>query len=233
MGVFALKSRHWGRTSSVLGGPYGVGSKGSLRVRTSLGSAEATVPGPSPLGTKSAWRRISCRLVRPTVLSVVWVFRDQGCGVGGTILPSPRWGGSSSASPIPFPFVSSVTVYNLGPLPIFTVAPPAPPPYPGALGEALTGGVPGSLTLFLNCMGNPNVSSNWPSQLYIWFSSRVGVGCPVVISLYRLHGSPSFLSLPVLRCGNPTNRGTRLSTRLMLISLSGTVVGDPLGLLLQ
>ena len=103
--------------------------------------------------------------------------------MGGTVLPSPHWGGSSSASPIPFPLVSSVTVYSPGPLPIFTVAPPAPPPYPGALWEALTGGVPGSLTLFLSCMGNPSVSSNWPSQSYIWFSLRIGVGCPVVISL--------------------------------------------------
>ena len=142
MGVFMLKSRHWGRTSSVLGGPYGVGSKGSLRVPMSLGSAEATVPDPSPLGARSAWRRTSCGLVQPTVLSVVWVFCDQGCSVGGTVLPSPCWGGSSSASPIPFPFVSSVTMYSPGPLPILTVAPPAPPPYPGALGEALTGGVP-------------------------------------------------------------------------------------------
>ena len=139
MGVFVLKSRHWGLTSSVLGGPYGVGSKGSFRVPTSLGSAEATVPDPSPLGTRSAGQRTSCGLVWPTILSVVWVFRDQGCSVGGTVLPSSHWGGSSSASPIPFPFVSSVTVYSLGPLPIFTVAPPAPPPYPGALGEALTG----------------------------------------------------------------------------------------------
>ena len=181
MGVFTLKSRHWGQTSSVLGGPYGVGSKGSLRVPTSLGSAEATIPGP-PLGTRSTWWCISCGFVRPTVLSVVWVFCDQGCGVGGTILPSPCWGGSSLASPVLFPFVSSVTVYSPGPLPIFTVVPPAPPPYPGALGEALTGGFPGSLTLFLNCMGYPNVSSNWPSQSYIWFSLRVGVGCLVVIS---------------------------------------------------
>ena len=181
MGVFALKSRRWGRTSSVLGGPYGVGSKGSLWVPTSLGSAEAIIPGPSPLGARSAWRRTSCGLVRPTVLSAVWVFRDQGCGVEGTVLPS-HWGGSSLASPIPFPFVSSVTMYSPGPLPIFTVAPPASPLYPGAHGEALTGGGPGSLTLFLNCMGNPNVSSNWPSQSYIWFSSRVDVGCPVVIS---------------------------------------------------
>ena len=148
----------------------------------SLGSAETTVPGPSPLGTRSAWQHISCRLVRPTILSVVWVFCDRGCGVGGTVLSSLCWGGSSLASPILFPFVSLVTVYSPGPLPIFTVAPPAPPPYPGALGEALTGGVPGLLTLFLNCMGNPNVSSNWPSQSYIWFSSRVDVGCPVVIS---------------------------------------------------
>ena len=103
--------------------------------------------------------------------------------MGETVLPSPHWGGSSLASPILFPLVSSVTVYSLGPLPIFAVAPPAPPPYPGALGEALTGGVPGLLSLFLSCMGNPSVSSNWPSQSYIWFSSRVGVGCPVVISL--------------------------------------------------
>ena len=182
MGVFALKSRCWGQTSSVRGGPYGVGSKGSLQVPTSLGSAEVTVPGPSPLGTRSTWRRISCRLIQPTVLSVVWVFHDRGCSVGGTVLSSLHWGGSSSASPVPFPFVSSVTVYSPGPLPIFTVAPPAPQQYPGALGEALTGGITGSLTLFLNCMGNPNVSSNWPSQSYIWFSSRVGVGCPVVIS---------------------------------------------------
>ena len=182
MGVFVLKSRHWGRTSSVLGGPYGVGSKGSLQVPMSLGSAEATVPGPSPLGTRSAWWHISCGLVQPTILLVVWVFCDRGCSVGGTVLPSPCWGGSSSVSPVPFPFVSSVTMYSPGPFPIFTVAPPAPPPYPGALGEALTGGVPGLLTLFLNCMGNRNVSSNWPSQSYIWFSSRVDVGCPVVIS---------------------------------------------------
>ena len=182
MGVFALKSRCWGRTFSVLGGPYSVVSKGSLWVPMSLGSAEATVPGPSPLGTRSACWRTSCGLIWPTVLSVVWVFHDQGCGVGGTVLPSPRWGGSSSASPIPFPFVSLVTVYSPDPLPIFTVAPPAPPPYPGALGEALTGDVPGSLTLFLNYMGNPSVSSNSPSQSYIWFSSRVDVGCPVVIS---------------------------------------------------
>ena len=103
--------------------------------------------------------------------------------MGGTVLPSPHWGGISSASPIPFPLVSSVTMYSPGPLPIFAVAPPTPPPCPGALGEALTGGVPGLLTLFLSCMGNPSVSSNWPSQSYIWFSSRVGVGCPVVISL--------------------------------------------------
>ena len=103
--------------------------------------------------------------------------------MGGTVLPSPHWGGSSLASPVPFPCVSSVTVYSLGPLPIFAVAPPAPPPYPGALGEALTGSVPGSLSLFLSCMGNPSVSSNWPSQSYIWFSLRVGVGCTVVISL--------------------------------------------------
>ena len=182
MGVFVLKSRHWGQTSSVLGGPYGVGSKGSLWVLTSPGSAEATVPGPSPLGTRSAWWCTSCGLILPTVLLVVWVFHDWGCGVGGTVLSSPHWGGSSSASPIPFPFVSSVTVYSPGPLPIFTVAPSAPPPYPGALGKALTGGVPWSLTLFLNCMGNPNISSNWPSQSYIWYSSRVDVGCPVVIS---------------------------------------------------
>ena len=161
MGVFVLKSRHWGQTSSVLGGPYGVGSEGSLQVPTSPGSAEATVPGPSPLGTRSAWRCTSCGLIQPTILLVVWVFHDQGCSVGGTVLSSPCWGGSSLASPVLFPFVSSVTVYSPGPLPIFTVAPPAPPPYPGALGEALTGGVPGSLTLFLNCMGNPNVSSNW------------------------------------------------------------------------
>ena len=182
MDVFALKSRHWGQTSSVLGDPYGVGSKGSLWVPTSPGSAEATVPGSSPLGTRSAWQRTSCRLVRPTILSVVWVFCDRGCGVGAQSYLLLAGGGSSSASPVPFPFVSSVTVYSLGPLPIFTVVPPAPPPYPGALGEALTGGVPGSLTLFLNCMGNPNVSSNWPSQSYIWFSLRVDVGCPVVIS---------------------------------------------------
>ena len=148
----------------------------------SLGSSEATVSGPFALGARSAWRLTSCRLVRPTVLLVVWVFCDWGCGVGGTVLPSPHWGGSSLASPIPFPFVSLVTIYSPGPLPIFAVAPPAPPPYPGALWEALTGGAPGSLTLFLNCMGNPNVPSNWPSQSYIWFSSRVDVGCPVVIS---------------------------------------------------
>ena len=103
--------------------------------------------------------------------------------MGGTVLPSPHWEGSSLASPVPFPLVSSVTVYSLGPLLIFTVAPPAPSLYPGALGKALTGGVPGSLTLFLSCMGNPSVSSNWPSQSYIWFSLRVGVGCPVEISL--------------------------------------------------
>ena len=103
--------------------------------------------------------------------------------MGGTVLPSPHWEGSSLASPIPFPLVSLVTVYSPGPLPIFTVAPPAPSLYPGALGEALTGGVPGSLTLFLSCMGNPSISSNWPSQSYIWFSLRVGVGCPVVIYL--------------------------------------------------
>ena len=92
MGVFLLKSKHWGQTSSVLRGPYGVGSKDSLRVPTSLGSAEATVPGPSPLGTRSAWWHISCGLIWPTVLSVVWVFRDRGCGVGGTILSSLGWG---------------------------------------------------------------------------------------------------------------------------------------------
>ena len=103
--------------------------------------------------------------------------------MGGTVLPSSHWGGSSLASPIPFPLVSSVTVYSPGPLPIFAVAPPAPPPYPGAPGEALTRGVPGSLTQFLSCMGNPSISLNWPSQSYIWFSSRIGVGCPVVISL--------------------------------------------------
>ena len=103
--------------------------------------------------------------------------------MGGTVLPSPHWGSSSSASPVLFPLVSSVTVYSLGQLPILAVAPPTPPPYPGALGEALTGDVPGSLTLFLSCMDNPSVSSNWPSQSYIWFSLRVGVGCPVVISL--------------------------------------------------
>ena len=103
--------------------------------------------------------------------------------MGGTVLPSSRWGGSSSASPVLFPLVSFVTVYSPGPLPIFAVAPPTPLPYPGALGEALTGGVPESLTQFLSYMGNPSVSSNWPSQLYILFSLRVGVGCPVVISL--------------------------------------------------
>ena len=182
MGVFVLKSRLWGQTSSVLGGPSGVGSKHSLWVPMSPGSAETTVPSPSSLGTRSAWQRTSCRLVRPTILLVVWVFHDWGCGVGGTVLPSLCWGGSSLASPVPFPLVSLVTVYSLGPLPIFTVAPPAPPPYPGALGEALTWGVPGLLTLFLNCMGNPNISSNWPSQSYIWFSSGVDVGCLVVIS---------------------------------------------------
>ena len=88
-------------------------------------------------------------------------------------------GGSSSASPVPFPYVSLVTVYSPGPLSIFTVAPPAPPPYPAALGEALTGGVPGLLTLFLNCMGKGRC----------WLSSSD--------ILHRLHGSPLFLSLPV------------------------------------
>ena len=87
--------------------------------------------------------------------------------MGGTVLPSPHWGGSSLASPIPFPLVSLVTMYSLGPLSIVAVATPAPSLYPGALGEALTGGVPGSLTWFLSCMGNPSVSLNWPSQLYI------------------------------------------------------------------
>ena len=58
-----------------------------------------------------------------------------------------------------------------------------PSPGAGAFVETLTGGVPGSLTLILSHMGNPSVSSNWPSQSYIWFSSWVGVGCPVVISL--------------------------------------------------
>ena len=183
MGVFVLKSWHWGRTSSVLGGPYGVGSKGSPLVPASPGPVKVSLPGPSPLGTKSACQHISWGLVRPTFPLAAWVFRGQGCGVGGTVLPSPHWGGSSLASPIPFPLVSSVTMYSPGPLPIFAVAPPAPPPYPGALGEALTRGVPGSLTLFLSCMGNPSISSNWPSQSYIWFSSRVGVGCPVEISL--------------------------------------------------
>ena len=148
----------------------------------SLGSAEATVPGPSQLGTRSAWWRISCGLVWPTVLSVVWVFHDQGCSVGGTILPSPHWGGSSLASPIPFPFVSSVTMYSPGPTPNIHSGSSCTSTISRSSGEALTGGVPGSLTLFLNCMGNPNVSLNWPSQSYIWFSSRVGVGCLVVIS---------------------------------------------------
>ena len=80
--------------------------------------------------------------------------------MGGTVLPSPHWGGSSLASPTPFPLVSSVTVYSPGPLPVFAVAPLAPSLYPGALGEALTGGVPGSLTQFLSCMGNPSISLN-------------------------------------------------------------------------
>ena len=181
--MFVLKSRHWGRTSSVLGGPYGVGSKGSPLVSASPGPVKVSLPGPSPLGAKSTCQRISWGLIQPTLPSAAWVFQGRGCDVGGTVLPSPRWEGSSSASPIPFPFVSLVNGYSLGPLPIFTVAPPAPPSYQGALGKALTGGVPGSLTLFLSCMGNPSVSSNWPSQSYIWFSLRVGVGCPVVISL--------------------------------------------------
>ena len=180
--MFVLKSKHWGRTSSVLEGPHGVGSKGSSLVPASTGPVKVSLPDPSPLGAKSAWRRISWRLVRPTLPSAAWVFQGQGCGVGGTVLPS-RLGGSSLASPVPFPLVSLVTVYSPGPLPIFAVAPPAPPPCPGTLGEALTGGVPGSLTLFLSCMGNPSISLNWPSQSYIWFSLRVGVGCPVVISL--------------------------------------------------
>ena len=109
MDVFVLKSRCWGQTSSVLGGPYGVSSKGSLQVPMSPGSAEATVPSPSLLGTRLAWQHTSCGLVRPTVLSVVWVFYDRGCGVGGTVLSSPHWGSSSLASPVPFPFVSLVT----------------------------------------------------------------------------------------------------------------------------
>ena len=232
MGVFTLKSRRWGQTSSVLGGPYGVGSKGSLWVPMSPGSAEATVPGPSPLGTRSAWRHTSCGLVWPTVLLVVWVFHDRGCGVGGTILSSLHWLGSSSASPVPFPFVSSITVYSLGPLPIFTVAPPAPPPYPGALGEALTGGVPGSLTLFLNCGQSQRIIElAIPVVHLVIFKGRCWL--PGSDILHHLHGSLSFLSLPVLRCESATDRGTRLSTQQMLIFLSGTVVGDPFGLLLQ
>ena len=159
MGVFVLKFRPWGRTSSVLEGPHGVGFKGPPLVPASTGAIKVPLPDPSPLGAKSACRRISWGLIRPTLPSAVWVFRGRGCGVGGTVLPS-CWGGSSSASPAPFPLVSSVTVYSPGPLPIFTVTPPAPSSCPGALGEALTRGVPGSLTRFLSCMGNPNVSSN-------------------------------------------------------------------------
>ena len=131
------------------------------------GPVKISLPGPSPLGANSTCQRISWGLIWPTLPLAALVFQGQGCGVGGTVLTSPHWGGGSSASPIPFPLVSLVTVYSPGPLPIFTVAPPAPPPYPGALREALTGGVPGSLTLFLSCMGNPSVSSNWPSQSYI------------------------------------------------------------------
>ena len=149
----------------------------------SPGPVKVSLPGPSPLGAKSTCRHISWGLVWPTLPSAAWLFRGRGCGVGGTVLPSPCWGGSSSASPVLFPLVSSVTMYSLGPLPIFAVAPPTPPLYPGALGEALTRGVPGSLTLFLSCMGNPSITSNWPSQSYIWFSLRVGVSCTVVIFL--------------------------------------------------
>ena len=232
MGVFVLKSRRWGRTSSVLGGPYGVGSKGSLWVPTSPGSAEATVPGPSPLGTRSAWQCTSCRLIRPTIVLVVWVFRDRGCSVGGHSPIFSLEGQFLGLTPT-IPYVSLVTVYSLGPLPIFTVAPPAPPPYPGALGEALTGGVPGSLILFLNCMGNPNVSSNWSSKLYIWFFFEGRCWLSGSDILHHLQGSLSFLSLPVLWCGSRTDRGIWLSTQQMLISLSGTIVGDPLGLLHQ
>ena len=160
MGVFVLKSKHWGQTSSVLEGPYGVDSKGSPPVPASTGPVKVSLPGPSPLGAKSACRHISWGLVWPTLPSAAWIFRGRGCGVGGTVLPSTCWGGSSSASAVPFPLVSSVTVYSPGPLPIFAVAPPAPSLYPGALGEALTRGVPGWLTQFLSHMGNPSVSSN-------------------------------------------------------------------------
>ena len=160
MGVFVLKFRRWGQTSSVLEGPHGVGSKGSPLVPASTGPIKVPLPDPSPLGAKSACRHISWGLVRPTLPSAAWVFRGRGCGVGGTVLPSPHWGGSSSASPAPFPLVSSVTVYSPGPLPIFAVAPPTPSSCPGVLWEALTGGVPGSLTQFLSCMGNPSVSLN-------------------------------------------------------------------------
>ena len=158
--MFVHKSRHWGRTSSVLEGPYGVGSKGSPLVPASTGPVKVSLPDPFPLGAKSACRRISWGLVRPTLPLAARVFRGRGCSVGGTVLPSPCWGGSSSASPTPFPLVSSVTVYSPGPLPIFAVAPSTPPSCPGALGEVLTGGVPGLLTRFLSCMGNPSVSSN-------------------------------------------------------------------------
>ena len=76
MGVFVLKSRHWGRTSSVLEGPHGVGSKGSPLVPASPGPVKVSLPGPSPLQAKSTCRRISWGLVWPTLLLAAWVFQD-------------------------------------------------------------------------------------------------------------------------------------------------------------
>ena len=149
--------------------------------------------------------------------------------MGGTVLSSFCCKGSSLTSPVLFPFASSVTVYNPGPLPIFTVAPPVPPLSPGVLWGALTGGVPGSLTWFLNCRGNPNVSLTIPVVHLAFFGSRCWL--PSSDIFHCLHGSLSFLGLPALWCGGPTDRGTWLNTWQTLILLSGAVVGDPLGLL--
>ena len=141
--MFALKSKHWGQTSSVLGGPYGVGSIGSLQVFMSLGSAEATVPGPSPLGTRSTKQCTSWGLVWPTILLVVWVLHDRGCSVGGTVLSSFYCRVSSSASPIPFPLVSSVTIYSPGPTP------------------NIHSGSPCTFTISRSSWGSPNWGCSW------------------------------------------------------------------------
>ena len=127
-----------------------MGSKGSLWQSPFLRTMGAVASCSLMSGGEPSWPISSCNSVCPLFYSgggCVPCDRIPCCrgfGGEGIVLLGSLWGSGSSLSLALLPLVSSVTVYNPGPPPIFKVTPPIAPPYLGALGEALTGGRVGS-----------------------------------------------------------------------------------------